>query len=138
MTPEEGMQRLAFHTLPEEGSFLEMLRPYRGVREDVLDDVMRALRGCAPMLVADHPPRALVSSLWAISHLGRSWALDPGGMLRRNQLIGDADQTRLAGFLDDLDRAVLMLLEGVPAEEVFAASEPGGRAAKGDDPPRRD
>lgn len=123
MTPNEALERLKFHADPEPGSFLEMLRPYRGVvREEVLTDVMNCLRACAPMVGADQLPRDLVCALWAISRLGRSWALDPGGMLRRNDLIEPADQKRLWDFLEAFDYAVVLLLEGCSPEDSGLAS----------------
>jgi len=121
MTPEGGMNRLTFHARPGGGSFLDMLRPYGGLREDVLNDVMNALRACASKLSEEQLPQGLMSALWSISHLGRSWALDPGSMLRRNQLISEPDQAKLARFLERFDYAVMMLLEGVPEEEAFVA-----------------
>lgn len=121
MTPDEGMNRLMFHAQPDSGSFLHMLRPYRGLRDDVLKDVMDALHACAPKLSEEQLPQGLMSALWGISHLGRSWALQPGGMLRRNNLITDEDQGKLATFLERFEYAVMMLLDGVPEEEAFAA-----------------
>jgi hypothetical protein len=120
MTPAEGAQRLVFHSQPEEGSFLNMLRPYRTLRRDVLADVLDALRACALEVTADTLPRDLVSALWAISHLGRSWGLDPGGMLRRNHLISAADQETLGAFLERFDYAVLTLLEKGTVHEAFS------------------
>jgi hypothetical protein len=119
MTPDEAMTRLEFHTRPEPGSFLNMLRPYKGVRDEAINDVSRSLRASATRFAEDRLPRDLVSSVWAISHLGRSWALEPDGMLRRNELISDDDQAKLADFISRFDYAVMMLLDGVP-EEAFA------------------
>ena len=124
MMPNEALERPKFHADPEEGSFLEMLRPYRGIlREEILTDVMDCLRACAPMVGEDQLPRDLVSALWAISRLGRSWALDPGGMLRRNDVIEPADQKRLWDFLDAFDYAVMLLLEGCSPEDSGLASD---------------
>jgi len=119
MTAEEAARRLVFHARPEAGSFLEMLRPYRGVRDEVLRDVLAALRAASANLEAEKLPRELVSSLWAISRLGRAWALEPGGMLRRNHLISNADQGKLAAFLDRFDYAVMVLLEGGGQDAAF-------------------
>lgn len=129
MTPSEASDRLQFHTEPEEGSFLQMLRPYRGIRDEVLTDVMHCLRACAPMVGANQLPRDLVRAVWAISRLGRSWALHPDGMLRRNDLIAPADQKRLWDFLEDFDSAVMLLLEGVsPHDAGLASDNPKGDA----------
>lgn len=71
MSPEEGVARLLFHAQPNEGSFLDMLRPYRGLRHDVLEDVMAALKASASVVASETSPRTVVSALWAISYFGR-------------------------------------------------------------------
>jgi hypothetical protein len=114
MTPAEGMQRLMFHTQPEPGSFLHMLRPYRGLDANVMRDVSQSLRACAERFLEEQIPRELVSAAWALSHLGRLWALEPEGMLRRNGLITDEDLATLTAFLDRFEHAVMMLLERAP------------------------
>lgn len=119
MTPEEAAKRLVFHGQPEPGAFLEMLRPYRGLRGDVLHDVMACLRASAPLLVGPSVSRELASALWAISHLGRSWALDSDGMLRRNGLIADHDRIALGEWLERFEYAVMTLLEGGSVGEAF-------------------
>lgn len=119
MTPDEAARRLVFHTLPEDGAFLGMLRPYRGLRPEILRDVETALRVIAPRLGEDSLPRELVSALWSIAHLGRAWALEPEGMLRRNGLVNDPDLETLDTFLNRFSYAVMCLLEQNP-EEAFA------------------
>jgi hypothetical protein len=115
VSPEEAAARLIFHARSEPGAFLDMLRPYRGVREDVLQDVQESLRLSMPLF--EKPPlgRELVSALWAISYYGRFWALDPNGMLQRNQLIADADLERMKSFLARFDWAIANILDGSPA-----------------------
>lgn len=124
MTPQDAAKRLIFHGNPQPGAFLETLRPYRGLRVDVLDDVMACLRACAPLLMAPDVPRELVSAVWGISYLARSWALEPDGMLRRNDLIADADRATLSGFLGRFDYAVTTLLEGGTEAEAFEGQGP--------------
>jgi hypothetical protein len=68
----------------------------------------------------DCVPRELMSSVWAIAHLGRSWALEPEGMLRRNGLISEDDQVKLAAFISRFEYAVMMLLDGAK-DEAFAS-----------------
>ena len=55
MTSAETVQRLIFHSGPDEG-VPGVLRPYRGVRQDVLADVLFALRACAPEIGSDVLP----------------------------------------------------------------------------------
>lgn len=119
MTPDEACKRIIFHSQPEPGAFLEMLRPYGGLREDILIDLKGALRAAAPVFAKNEVPRELAAALWAISHLGRSWALEPGGMLRSNHLISDADLARLDEFLHQFGYAVFTLFDGA-FDEAFA------------------
>ena len=97
-----------------------MLRPYQGLSVDALADVKESLRACAPRFSEDRLPRELVHALWAISYFGKFWALEPEGMLRRNGLISDDDQKKLAKFLERFDYAVAMLLDGA-IDEAFIA-----------------
>lgn len=122
MTPEDATRRLAFHATPQPGSFMSMLHRYRGLDEVVLEDLDEALRASAGRLTAAPLPRELVSALWTISHLGRALAVDPCSTLRRNELITPAEQARLATFMASFDEAILELLEGTPADQVFGAA----------------
>jgi hypothetical protein len=116
MTPAEAIARLSFHTMPEEGAFLEMLRPYRGLKMEVLLDLEEALRAAVPALEASPLDRELMSACWNIVHLGRAWALEPWGMLRRNNLIADADLHTLDTFLNAFSYAVSRILDGATQE----------------------
>jgi hypothetical protein len=119
MTPDDAIKRLIFHAEPEPGAFLDMLRPYSGLRDEVLIDLKTSLRAAAPRFAEQHLPRELVSALWELLYCGWLWALVPGGMLRRNHLISDADRKRLEDFLENFGMAVTMLLQG-SFEEAFA------------------
>jgi len=120
MSPEDSIERILFHAQPDEGTFLHMLRPYRGVKQDVLVDVLAALKNAAPFIASAALSRELASALWAISHLGRLWALAPNGMLRANDLITKSDQDRLNEFLETFDHAVMVLLEGGDVDAAFS------------------
>lgn len=116
----EATRRVVFHSQPESGAFVDMLRPYKGLREEVLQDLLDALRFCADELGREEVNRELMSALWAISYLGRSWALDPGGMLQANKLISQEDEARLRDFIDRLDFAVMVLLDGGDVDSAFS------------------
>jgi hypothetical protein len=122
MTSDEGAMRLVFHAQPNSGAFLDMLRPYRGLQMPVLQDVMRALRAAAPRLSKDSLERELLSAVWALSYYCRLWALEPRGMLRRNNLIDEADLQKLARFIEGFDYAVMTLLEKGEISEAFSQS----------------
>lgn len=111
MTPEQAIERLDWHTQPEPDAFLGMLRPYSGtLRLEVLGDLEEAVRGALPALSQPVLSRRLVSSLWAIVHYGRMWALEPDGMLRRNNLISDHDLGTLERFLTGLSFGLALIL----------------------------
>lgn len=119
MQPDEAARRIQFHATPEEGSFLDMLRPYRGIRQEILDELEHSLRAAAPRFMEPTVDRELVGSLWAICHLGRLWATDPDGMLRRNNLITLEDLRRLGIFLEKISYATMMLLDGCDVDVAF-------------------
>lgn len=113
--------RSAGHPKAAEG-FLGSLRPYKGrLVEENFREVMGALRILAPELSGAAVDREVVGALWAICHLARTWGVEPGGMLRRNGLIGAADVETLAGWVDTLSYATMTLLNGSGEEEAFHA-----------------
>ena len=92
--------------------FIGMLRPYNGLIERNFDEVMQALHTLAPLFQKDAIlDRALMTALWDICITTRSWALDPEGMIRRNDLITSDDIARLSNWLDTISEAVSNLLE---------------------------
>src|SRR3954452_18791548 len=109
MTFDEAKTLLLLHSCGSEdidhptwrGGCLGSLRPYGGsLNEGNFHAVMAALVGVAPHLRGEaRVDREVVSALWSLCALARLWALEPGGMLRRNGLISDADQARLAEWL---------------------------------------
>jgi hypothetical protein len=120
ITLAEAREQLAFHcgTDPRVDDprwkigFLSTLRPYAGLRKDVLDDVDRCVDAVAEHLCnADSLDREIINSLWGIVHFGRAWALDDDGMLKRNRLITDEDAAYLANWLNELSFRVAMLLD---------------------------
>lgn len=128
MTPEQAIQRLVFHTMPEPGGFLDMLRPYHGLKQDVLVDVMDALKASASIIRAATLPRELVSALWCISYLGKMWSLAPDGMIRGNNLINDADLAMLEKFFKRFDWAVRVLLgDGDSIDSAFTDPGPASK-----------
>lgn len=92
--------------------FLGSLRPYRGLNESNFHEIMAALRVLAPHFAAEQLDRKLISALWTMGHLARAWGVHPEGMLRRNNLIEEADWRRLEEWIDTISYAVFMLLEG--------------------------
>ena len=124
MTPEEAIEKLGFHSGRDsriedprwKTGILSTLRPYDGtLKTDAMDEVLACVLALSEMLdEGDTIPRDVMSDLWAIVHLGRLWGTDEGGMLRRNNLISDADLKTLDGWLDSLSLAVLSFLDHAP------------------------
>lgn len=119
LSPAEAAERIKFHAGPEPEAFLGMLRPYQGLRREVLVDLERALRAVAPLLERPQVERELMGALLAITHLGRTWAVEPEGMLRGNGLISADDHELLADFVHGVSYAVFCLIDGTGEQVAF-------------------
>ena len=101
--------------LAADDGFLQMLRPYDGLKEDNFHSVLLAL-----FVVGDRihrqqrVDRDLVNTLWLICHRARAWGLHPKGMLQRNNVISKPDSDRLERWIDILDCSVQGVLNGNP------------------------
>ncbi|WET82481.1 hypothetical protein P3102_15340 [Amycolatopsis sp. QT-25] len=124
MTPADAREALLFHscTHPDvenprwQQGFLGSLRPFTGLREENFHEVMSALLTLAEPLQADLVSREVVSTVVGICHFGRVWGVAPEGMLRRNDLIADAEVTRLEEWVQAISYALTMILDGDIAE----------------------
>src|SRR5262249_11635194 len=92
--------------------FLESLRPYRGPRLDCFWKLMEWLVDYAQSFRGEQIDRRLVADAWSVAYFTRAWALEPGGMIRRNKLITNADLDLLRKWLDAFESTVFRLLEG--------------------------
>jgi hypothetical protein len=130
MTEDEAKEILLLHSFSHPNSandpraetgFLGSLRPYYGtLNVENYHAVMNALRALAPKLRASEElDREVVSALWGICHLALAWGVHPDGMLRRNNLIAEADVLTLAGWVQDISYATMCLLEGSELEVAF-------------------
>lgn len=97
-----------------DSGFLQTLRPYRGhLDRDAWSRVIQCVDAVAGHIKeAPVIDRSIINSLWAICYYSRLWALEPDGMLRRNNLISEADQATLAEWLDDLSYRIACMLDG--------------------------
>ncbi|WP_414943583.1 hypothetical protein [Amycolatopsis sp. cmx-11-32] len=124
MTPADAREALQFHACvhPDvddprwQRGFLGSLRPFTGLREENFHEVMSALRVFAEPLQADMVPREVISTLVGICHFARAWGVEPEGMLRRNDLIGDTDVARLDEWISTISYALTMIMDGDVAE----------------------
>lgn len=106
-----GMHGNTTHPKSEKG-FLGMLRPFTGtLYEENFHEVMTILKVLSPLLKSPAINREVLSSFWSICHLARAWGIDKEGMLRRNNLLSDAQQEKLSTWIDCISYAVMMLLD---------------------------
>jgi len=95
--------------------FLTSLRPYRGLQEKNLHQVMEALLIVGERIHRDSQiDRDLISTVWSMCWYARIWGLNPDGMLQRNSLITANDITRLELSIGTVEQTALSLLEGQP------------------------
>ncbi|HEY6019508.1 MAG TPA: hypothetical protein VIY48_06295 [Candidatus Paceibacterota bacterium] len=136
MTLDAAREQLGFHCGADprihdprwENGFLATLRPYSGLRLDVMANVDDCVRAVSEHLKEGQClDRAIIGSLWAVVHYGRVWALDEGGMLKRNNLISTADAARLSDWLDDLSGRVMQLLGGATSDELGSKNRSTGQ-----------
>ena len=122
-------KRLLQHAFLDEDSddprvtrgFLGALRPFDGaLHEENFHDVMDCLRTLADELGnAARLDRDLVAALWSLCHLGRTWGVEEGGMLRANGLISTAQVVQLESWIGQISYATLMLLGGSDVDTAF-------------------
>ena len=99
MTTEEAKKILKYHSFTDEdinhpkmeNGFLGMLRPFSGkLNEENYHEVIKAIKTLADELRdKEKIDREVISAIWGICHLTRSWAIEKEGMLRSNNLINE-------------------------------------------------
>jgi hypothetical protein len=138
VTKGEAKELLLYHSFIHENinhpkvenGFLGMLRPFKGkLIEANFHEVIEAIKTLADELETENKvDKEIISALWGICHLGRAWAIHPDGMLRRNNLIKEAQIQKLEGWIEDISYATMMLLNGSGKEVAF---EPYNERNKG-------
>lgn len=128
MNREEAVELLKKHAYAHDDledekltrGFLGMLRPFDGTLiEANFHELMEILDVLADELEREMLDRSVISCLWSLCQYARAWALEPDGMLRRNELIADEQLRQMAEWVDIVSYAVATLLEGVGREEAF-------------------
>lgn len=95
-----------------ETGFLGSLRPYQGLREENYHEVMQAIIAISSHLKnSSSVDKDIISALWSICDLTRTWGIEPNGMLRRNNLIMPMDLKKLSYWLHTISYAVFVLLD---------------------------
>lgn len=103
-----------------QNGFLGSLRPFTGLNEDNFHEVMYVLKVMQPLFDDNECKidREIISAIWGMCHLARSWGIDTDGMLRRNNLITSEDINKLETWIDHISYAFWGLLDGL-SEEAF-------------------
>jgi hypothetical protein len=128
MTHEEARDLLLHHSFRHENishpkterGFLGMLRHLTGALiEDNYHDIMKAIRVLHVELTNKRLDSEIMASLWTICHLGRMWAIDKNGMLRRNNLISQEQIELVDEWISSISYTVFCLLDGAGVDEAF-------------------
>lgn len=129
MTKEEAKKILKYHSFIHEDidhpkmerGFLGMLRPFSGeLIEENYHEVIKAIQVLADELRDDKKiDKEVVSAIWGICHLTRSWAIDSEGVLRRNRLIKKEQIEKLEKWIESISYSVMMLMDGSDNKTAF-------------------
>ncbi|MEL7498309.1 MAG: hypothetical protein AAFN77_11920 [Planctomycetota bacterium] len=100
--------------------FIGCLRPWTGLRDENYRELMRAIVSLHDSLGGmDSWPKDLILALFGITRMTHCWALDDSGMLRRNNLVTDAEIAKLRGWIQRIESVVEQLLIGNDPLETF-------------------
>lgn len=129
MNRQEALDLLLHHSFQHEDvhhpksekGFLGMLRPYQGelIEQNYTDMKMLVEFFADELRQGKTIDREIISAFWGICHLARAWAVDPEGMLRRNDLIEQKDIEKIDLWINQISYAVMMLLDGSDADFNF-------------------
>ncbi len=136
MTKEEAKEILKFHSFSHDDidnpkmtrGFLGVLRPFTGeLKRENYIEIMEALKILSDEIRDnDTIEKDIISSIWGICHLARSWAIEPEGMLQHNNLISQKQIKELEEWIDSISYATFMLLDGCDIETAFEFYDPCG------------
>jgi hypothetical protein len=99
---------------PEEDTILGWLRPYRGVNDRHLAEILHALLVAAPCLNGPTEiDRGLVHAIWELCRTVRAWTQGPREpMFHGLRFISPAEKRRLDSWTDQVESITLLLLRG--------------------------
>lgn len=102
-------------------TLLGWLRPYRGVEQRHLVELLEALWVLAPSLsesaIVD---RVVVHDFWELCRSARNWTRGPHEPMFHGRLfIAPADKSRLDSWIDEIESITLKLLAGLPPATAF-------------------
>lgn len=122
MTIEEAKQILKYHSFTDEDvnhpkmekGFLGMLRPFSGkLYEENYHEVIAAIKTLADEIRdKEKIDKEVISAIWGICHLTRSWAIEKEGMLQSNNLINDEQIKKLEKWIESISYITFAILDG--------------------------
>ncbi len=106
---------------PEDDTILSALRPYRGVKDDHLVEVLHALLTAAPQLNGPtEVDRVLVHAIWELCRTVRAWTRGPHEpMFHGRQFVPPEEKRRLESWTDEVESITLSLLRGSSVAMAF-------------------
>lgn len=126
MSEKEAIEFLKHHSFTHEdinnpkseNGFLGMPRPFQGkLFEENFHELMNIIKVLKEHFNKDNIDKDIISNFWSICHLSRAWGIEQNGMLRRNNLISDAQIELLADWIDCISYTIMNLLDGIPYDE---------------------
>lgn len=129
MTKKEAKQLLQYHSFRDsdinhpkmEHGFLGMLRPFKGkLIEENYHEIIEAIKTLADELRDEEKvDKEIIAAIWNICHMTRSWAIEPEGMLRRNELINKEQIEKLENWIDVISYSTMNVLDGCDNKTAF-------------------
>ena len=128
MTEKQAIEELLFqscrHTDIENprwiNGFLGILRPFQGkLIESNFHKIITAIDILYDKLNDSQIKNEIIASIWGICHLGRTWALNPEGMLQSNKLINSEQISQINNWIDHISYITFCILDGCEKEVAF-------------------
>lgn len=131
MTIEEAKEILSYHSCRNEdidnpkweNGFLGSLRPFRRVLfEENFIEVMQCMKILKCEFSSPNIDKNMVSDIFAITHLTRSWSA-PWGMLGSNNLLTEEQKEQLLEWVEIIEICLFYLFEGCEEEAFWDYNE---------------
>lgn len=96
-----------------ENGFVGRLRPFNGkLYEDNFHKIVNALHILSDEFSHNNIRKDIISSIWAICHLTKTWAINSDGMLQSNSLITSKQTKQLENWIEHISHITFYLIDG--------------------------